>query len=144
MFIFLSTYNQGQDFSEDKLMNSGNLYSLFLLNSDESPEDHAITRNDFGMALSPPMPDLGVRIKKEAISDNDDEEIDVENDGTGKKDAGSQHKRKVAKRRASEPSSHPQENGHKPCDALFEGMPFYELQGKEVGKSSKELDEGCT
>ena len=117
---------QGQDFSEDKLMNSGNLYSLYLLNSDST--DNLGLEN--GVTPSPMVINQGVRIKKEI---SDDEEIDVEND-SGKNEAASPR----CKRKASQV----QENGEeKAGDALFEGMPFYELQGKEVGKQkSTDID----
>ena len=103
---------KGHDFSEDKLMNSGNLYSLYLLNSDSSSEQLKTSENLLETSLS-----SSAASAKDTKKDNGDtdEEIDVETDGV--KDPSPE---KVL------------ENGH--YDALFEGMPFTELKGKEVGK----------
>ena len=96
---------KGHDFSEDKLMNMGNLYSLYLLNSDSSSQQ---------LKTSEGLMDTSVASKDKKDSGDTDEEIDVETDGV--KDPSPE---KVL------------ENGH--YDALFEGMPFTELKGKEVG-----------
>ncbi len=110
----------GHDFSEDKLMNSGNLYSLYLLNSDSSSEQLKTSENLLETSLS------SAAASKDTKKDNGDtdEEIDVETDGV--KDPSPE---KVF------------ENGH--YDALFEGMPFTELKGKEVGRYLVHYESHC-
>ncbi|XP_033631562.1 uncharacterized protein LOC117293372 [Asterias rubens] len=110
-YASLMNTDVGHDFSEDKLMNSGNLYSLYLLNSDSSSEQLKTSENLLETSLS-----SSAASAKDTKKDNGDtdEEIDVETDGV--KDPSPE---KVL------------ENGH--YDALFEGMPFTELKGKEVG-----------
>ncbi|XP_038055198.1 nascent polypeptide-associated complex subunit alpha, muscle-specific form-like isoform X2 [Patiria miniata] len=100
----------GHDFSEDKLMKSGNLYSLYLLNSDSGSRQ---------LKANEGLTDTSSVTSKDKKDNNGDtdEEIDVETDGV--KDPSPE---KVV------------ENGH--YDALFEGMPFTELKGKEVGPCS--------
>ncbi|XP_022084475.1 uncharacterized protein LOC110975910 [Acanthaster planci] len=102
----------GHDFSEDKLMKSGNLYSLYLLTSDSgSPQ---LQTNE---ALTDTPSSVASKDKKDTNSGDTDEEIDVETDGV------------------KDPTPEKAvENGH--YDALFEGMPFTELKGKEVGPCS--------
>ena len=109
MFIFHSI-NQSNDFPEDKLMPSSSLYSLYLL----QPNSESKTS---------PKP----KLENSHTAGNDSEQ----KNGSGR--ASDSEENIDVLTLDNHTQSTPSTNGldH---DALFEGMPFYELKGREVGK----------